>query len=262
MTAKRTAVITGASSGIGAIYADRLAARGYDILIAARNAAALERQAQLIRDRHHVDVRVLVADLAQPQGLQKLEDVLQSDQSIALLVNNAGLGSASGFLQADLARMEEMIAINVTAVVRLAFAAAGAFTQRKSGTIINISSIAAVGPEILNGVYGGSKSFVLAFSQALHHELAEKGVRVQVVLPGATATGFWDVAGLPVAHLPQASVMSPEQLVDAALVGLDKGEFATLPSLQDEGEWKAFEAARQAMLPHLSSASVAARYRA
>jgi uncharacterized protein len=154
-----------------------------------------------------------------------------------------------------------MIAINVTVPMRLAYAAVPQFTARRKGAIINISSIVAIGPEILNGVYGGTKSFVLAFSQSLRKELKDTGVEVQVVLPGATGTEFWDVAGLPASNLPKEWVMSAADLVDAALLGLDRGEFATIPSLMDAKEWDAWEAARQTMLPHLSSAVPAARYR-
>lgn len=154
-----------------------------------------------------------------------------------------------------------MVAINVTAPLRLTYAAVPQFVARKQGTIVNIASIVAIGPEILNGVYGGTKSFVLAFSQSLRKELAGTGVHVQVVLPGATGTEFWDIAGLPASNLPKEWVMSAADLVDAALRGLDRGEFATVPSLADGAEFEAWEAARQTMLPHLSSAVVAERYR-
>jgi short-subunit dehydrogenase len=114
----------------------------------------------------------------------------------------------------------------------------------------------------LNGVYGGTKAFVLALSRSLHHELADKGVRVQAVLPGATATGFWDIAGRPLSKLPAKIVMPVGEMVDAALAGLDLGEFATVPSLPDMADWDAFEAARQRLIPNLSRAHPAARYRA
>jgi short-subunit dehydrogenase len=142
----------------------------------------------------------------------------------------------------------------------LTYAAVPAFVNRGGGTIVNIASIVAIGPERLNGVYGGTKAFVLAFSQSLRHELANSGVRVQVVLPGATATNFWDTAGRPIEQLPAQIVMSTEDLVDAALDGLDQGEFATIPALPDAAQWQAYEDARQAMQPNLSRAKPAARY--
>ncbi|MFG1376272.1 SDR family NAD(P)-dependent oxidoreductase [Xanthobacter autotrophicus] len=262
MSTKGTAVITGASSGIGAIYAERLAARGHDVILVARNAERLAQQAERIAQRHGVSTRVVDADLTDAAQLKQVEALLQADDSIRVLVNNAGFGGAGPLLQSDVDRMEEMVAINVTAVMRLTYAVAPRFVARGAGTIINISSIVAIGPEILNGVYGGTKAFVLGFSQSLKKELAGTGATVQVVLPGATATAFWDAAGLPVEQLPQTWVMSAADLVDAALAGLDRGEFVTIPSLQDGAEWEAFEAARQAMLPHLSSSTVAPRYSA
>jgi uncharacterized protein len=153
-----------------------------------------------------------------------------------------------------------MIRLNVGALTRLTYAAAPRFVARGSGTIINISSIVAISPETLHGVYGGSKAYVLAFSLSLHHELADKGVRVQAVLPGATATDFWDAAGVPLHHLPAAIVMSAADMVDAALTGLDQGEVVTIPALADKAEWDGYEAARRAMSGKLSSAVPAPRY--
>jgi short-subunit dehydrogenase len=144
--------------------------------------------------------------------------------------------------------------------MRLTYAAAPAFVARGAGVIINIASIVAISPETLNGVYGGAKAFVLALSQSLHHELADKGVRIQAVLPGATATEFWDIAGLPIENLRPGSVMSAEDMVDAALAGFDQGETVTIPSLPDKAEWDGFEAARRAMATRLSSAVPAPRY--
>jgi short-subunit dehydrogenase len=158
--------------------------------------------------------------------------------------------------------MERMISLNVNVLMRLAYAAAPGFVARGTGTIINIASVVALAPEVLNGVYGGSKAFVLAFSQSLQHELADKGVRVQAVLPGATATEFWDVAGTPVEHLPTEMVMSAQDMVDAALSGLAQGEVVTIPSLPDVADWNVFEQARKALRPGLSRAVPAPRYAA
>ncbi len=262
MTAhKGTVLITGASSGIGAIYADRFAARGHDLILVARNAGRLADVAAALTKRHGVKVRTVAADLADRAGLEVVETLLATDETITHLVNNAGFGSAAPLEEAKIEDMQAMVAINVIAPMRLAYAAVPKFKARARGVIINISSIVAIGPELLNGVYGGTKSFVLAFSQSLRKELADTGVSVQVVLPGATGTEFWDIAGLPASNLPSEWVMSAEDLVDAALVGLDRGEFATVPSLLDASEWEAWEAARAAMLPHLSSAAPAGRYR-
>lgn len=255
-----TALVTGASSGIGAVYADRLAARGHDLILVARNEARLQAQAAKIAQKHGVEVRIHPADLISPAGLRGVEALLASDDCITVLVNNAGFGGAGTLEQSPVDDMERMIAVNVTAVMRLSYAAAPAFAARGKGTIINIASIVAIGPEVLNGVYGGTKAFVLAFSRSLRKDLSEKGVTVQVVLPGATGTEFWDIAGLPHSNLPETWVMTPETLVDAALADLDAGHFASIPSLQDDAEWQAWEDAREAMVPHLSSRTAAPRY--
>jgi short-subunit dehydrogenase len=255
-----TAVITGASSGIGAIYADRLARRGHDLVLVARNEVRLQAAAERIRIASGRKVTVVAADLGNNADLRRVEALLRDDASITTLVNNAGFGAVAPLLDADVDRMEEMIDLNVTALTRLTYAAAPGFVARGRGTIINISSIVAIGPEILNGVYGATKAYVLALTHSLQHELAGKGVRVQAVLPGATATEFWGIAGMDHANLPADWVMTSEAMVDAALVGLDQGEVVTIPPLQDGEEWTAYEAARRAMSTHLSSANPGARY--
>lgn len=258
--AKGTALITGASSGIGALYADRLARQDYDLILVARNAEKLEQVAKTIRAATGRRVDTLPADLANPGDLRLVEARLANDRNITLLVNNAGIGSTARALDADVDTMSTMVSLNVEALMRLTYAVIPAFVARGRGTIVNIASIVAVAPEVLNGVYGGTKAFVLAFSQNLHHELESSGVQVQVILPGATATDFWDIAGTPVEHLPNEIVMRADQLVDAALAGLARGEFATIPSLHDESRWATFEAARQAMAGELSTSTPAARY--
>jgi short-subunit dehydrogenase len=260
-TSLGTALVTGASTGIGAVYADRLARRGYDLILVARNGQRLAALADRIVTDTGRSVRTLVADLADAKDLRAVETVLRSDPAITLLVNNAGVGATAPLLDSDVDKMEAMIALNVTALTRLTYAAAPAFVARGTGTIVNIASIVAVAPELLNGVYGASKAFVLALTQSLQHELAAKGLRLQAVLPGATATEFWGLAGVPVEHLPSAIVMSAADLVDAALAGLDAGEVVTLPSLPEAGDWQRLEDARLALGPNLSKTTPAARYR-
>ncbi len=255
-----TALVTGASGGIGALYADRLARRGHDLVLVARDRARLDRLARRLVAETGRQVRVLAADLADPAGTAAVEQVLQDDASLTMLVNNAGVGATAPLLASDVGAMSRMIALNVDAPMRLTYAAVPRFVARSHGTVVNIASVVAVAPELLNGVYGGTKAFVLAFSQSLRHELAGTGVGVQVVLPGATATEFWSVAGTPLEHLPREMVMRAEDLVDAALAGLDAGEFATVPSLPDPADWAAFEAARLALRPGLSRTVPASRY--
>jgi short-subunit dehydrogenase len=258
---KGVAVVTGASAGIGAIYADRLARRGFDLILVARNQARLDQVAKRIADLTGRAVKTVAADLNDRAGLKRVEAILATDPGITMLVNNAGVGAVDPLLQSDIDAMEDMIDLNVTALTRLTYAAAPAFVARGGGAIINISSVVAVAPEILNGVYGATKAFVLALSQSLHKELAEKNVRVQVVLPGATATNFWDAAGGSLENLPGNMVMQSDDLVDAALAGFDQGELVTIPSLPNAADWATYEGARQNLVPNLSLSSVPPRYR-
>ena len=260
-SAKGTALITGASSGIGAIYADRLARRGFDLILVARNRDRLNAHAKRLSDETGRSVEIIAADLTDSADLARIEARLRSDAGITTLVNNAGVGATAPLLGSDIDKMAEMISINVNALTRLTYAAVPGFVARGGGTIINIASIVAVGPEILNGVYGGSKAFVLAFSQSLRHELKDKNVKIHVVLPGATATDFWELAGTPVQHLPTATVMSADDMVDAALAGFDQGEVVTIPSLPDKTEWDRFDEARRARSTRLSSTAPASRYK-
>jgi hypothetical protein len=259
-SSKGTAVVTGASTGIGAIYAERLARRGHDLILVARNRARLERLATRITSQTGRSVEIVTADLGNDEDIRRVESILRSNASITTLVNNAGIGAALPLLNSDVDVMESMIKVNVVSVTRLTYAVVPAFVARGAGTIINVASIAAVAPEMLNGVYGGTKSFVIALTQSLQHELADKGVHVQAVLPGATRTEFWGIAGQPVENLPQQIVMEAEDMVDAALAGFDAGETITIPSLPDAADWNSFEAARRALMPNLSRSQPAARF--
>ena len=254
------ALITGASSGIGAVYADRLARRGHDLILVARNRERLDALAKWLANQTGRSIVILVADLKDRSDLARVEQVLRTDGHISVLVNNAGFGATAPLVNSDIDKMTEMIGLNVTAVVRLTYAAVPHFLKRDGGTIINIASIVGIVPEVLNGVYGATKAFVLAFSLSLRKELAERHIRVQAVLPGATATEFWGIAGTSVENLPSQIVMTADDLVDAAIAGLDQGELITIPSLPEIADWDAYENARQNMIPKLSLSSPAARY--
>src|SRR3984957_19518305 len=201
-TSKGTALVTGASTGIGVVYADRLAKRGYDLILVARSLDKLSEVAQQIKAATGRKVEILPADLTIPADVQRVADRLTRDSSITALINNAGVAAASKLLASDPDFLEQMIQLNVTALTRLALAAAPGFVSRAHGLIINIGSIVALAPELLNGTYSGTKAYVQNFSTSLKNELAGKGVKVQVVLPGATATPLWDKAGVPIENLP------------------------------------------------------------
>jgi len=259
-TSKGTALVTGASTGIGAVYADRLANRGYDLILVARSLDKLSQVAQQIQSATGRKVETLPADLTLAADVQRVGDRLTRDVSITALVNNAGIAAAGKLLASDPDYLEQMIQLNVTALTRLALAAAPGFVARGNGLIINIGSIVALAPELLNGTYSGTKAYVQNFSTSLRNELAGTGVTVQVVLPGATATPLWDKAGVPIHTLPAEWVMTTEDMVDASLAGLDQGEFATIPALPDAADFETYEKARLALAPNLSRKNPADRY--
>lgn len=256
---KGTAVITGASTGIGSVYADRLARRGYDLILVARNEQRLSEAAAQLKGTGR-KIEMIVADLTRKEDVQRVSDRLSTDTTITALINNAGLGSARRLLDENVDDLESMISLNVTALTRLALAALPGFVQRKNGLLINIASVVALAPDLLNGTYSGTKAYVVNFTQALKNELQGTGVTVQAVLPGATATPFWDKAGRPVDGLPSEIVMTAEDMVDASLAGLDQHEVVTIPALPDAADWDKYEAARKAMGPNLSRQIPAARY--
>jgi uncharacterized protein len=257
---KGTGLITGASSGIGAIYADRLAHRGYDLILVARNRERLDALAKRLIVETGRTVEAIVADLNDKVDLARVEHLLRTDDTISLLVNNAGVGVPPPLLDTAIDKVDRMIELNVTALVHLTYAIVPGFLRRGGGAIINLSSALGIAPELLNGIYGGTKAFVLAFSLSLHKEFAEHKIRVQAVLPGATATEFWDMSGTPLAGLPSGVVMNAGEMVDAAISGFEQGELITIPSLPDIADWEAYEAARQKIIPKLSLNSPAGRY--
>jgi uncharacterized protein len=259
-TLNDTAVVTGASTGIGATYADRLARRGFDLLIIARDSKRLTDLASELTSKTGRKVDIILANLTNKQDLRKVESRLQSDTSISLLVNNAGFGGIKSLVDSSIDDLEDMIAINVTALTRLTAAVLSNLLTRKQGAIINIASVVALNPELLNGTYSGTKAYVVNFTQSLFETLKNTRVQVQAVLPGATRTEFWDRAGLPVHNLPDDFVMSVDDCVDAALIGLDRRELITIPALPDIHFWNRYDEARRALYPFLSNREAAKRY--
>lgn len=257
---KGTALVTGASAGIGATYADRLARRGYDLILVARDAARLEALALRLRAETGRKVDILPADLGSGAGLDLVASRLVSDAALTLLVNNAGLGPGGPALASAPTAYDAMLALNVAALQRLTLTAAHVFAAKGAGTIINIASAVAMLPERFNGPYVATKAFVLALTQSLAAELADKGVSFQAVLPGYTRTEIFERAGVDPAVLPQEMVMEVGDLVDAALSGLDQGELVTLPSLPDPADWQALEAARLKIAGNASRSKPAARF--
>ncbi len=255
-----TALITGASSGIGATYADRLAKRGYDLILVARDAQRLRALSEKLTREAGVKISVLPADLTDRAAVRTVEARLRDDESVTLLVNNAGIGPKGTLLDDDPDYLDTMIELNVVAVNRLAVAAAQAFAARGRGTIVNIASVVAYIPERFNGTYSATKAFVLNLTQAIHSEVSGKGVRVQAVLPGLTRTEIFERVGGSFDQFPASMVMDVADMVDAALAGLDLGELVTIPSLPNEADLKAATEARLALGPNLSHDKPAGRY--
>jgi short-subunit dehydrogenase len=252
-------LITGASSGIGAVYAERFARRGHDLVLVARDKARLDTLAARLREEAQVSIDVLPADLTQLDELAAVEARLRDDSRIGILINNAGMAQSGGVLQQSSAHIDRLIALNTTAPTRLATAVAPRFAQAGTGAIVNIGSVVGFAPEFGMSIYGATKAFVLFLSQGLNLELGPKGVYVQAVLPAGTRTEIWARAGIDANTIPD--LMDVGELVDAALVGFDRRELVTIPPLHVAERWDALDNARTALLGELRQSHAAERYR-
>ncbi|RMR85841.1 Oxidoreductase, short chain dehydrogenase/reductase family [Pseudomonas amygdali pv. tabaci] len=258
MTTLPTVLITGASSGIGAIYAERFARRGHNLVLVARDKPRLDALAARLGEENDVAVEVLQADLTNSADLTALETRLRDDARIGVLINNAGIAQSGGFIEQSAEAIEKLVALNIVALTRLAAAVAPRFAQSGTGSIVNLGSVVGLAPELGMTVYGATKAYVLFLSQGLNLELAPKGVYIQAVLPAATRTEIWERAGIDLNTLPE--VMDVEELVDAALVGFDRRELVTIPPLHAAGRWDALDGARQGLLSDIRQANAAERY--
>lgn len=252
-------LITGASSGIGTVYAERFARRGHDLVLVARDTGRLDALATRLRHDTGVAIDVLPADLTQRADLATVETRLRDDARIGILINNAGIAQSGGFTEQSADSIEQLITLNTLALTRLAAAVAPRLASAGEGAIINIGSVVGLAPEFGMSVYGATKAFVLFLSQGLSLELTPKGVYVQAVLPAATRTEIWERAGIDINTLSE--VMDVGELVDAALVGFDRRETVTIPPLHVAERWDTLEAARQGLLSDIRQAQAAERYR-
>ncbi|QNH77275.1 SDR family oxidoreductase [Pseudomonas protegens] len=258
MSSRPTVLITGASTGIGATYAERFAQRGHDLLLVARDQARLDALAGRLRSEHGVAVEVMKADLTQLSDLTTVETRLREDARIGILVNNAGAALSGSFIEQSTDSVAQLVALNTTALVRLASAIAPRLVKAGDGAIINIGSVVGLAPEFGMTVYGATKAFVLFLSQGLSLELSPLGVYVQAVLPAATRTEIWDRSGIDINTLDE--IMEVGDLVDAALVGFDRREAVTIPPLQQAQPWDDLQNARQTLLGQVRQSEVAQRY--
>ncbi|MGY3175555.1 short-subunit dehydrogenase [Pseudomonas sp. TE12234] len=258
MSTRPTVLITGASTGIGAVYAERFAQRGHDLVVVARDQARLDALAVRLRSEHGVAVEVIPADLTQLSDLATVEARLRDDARIGILVNNAGAALSGNFVDQSTDKVAQLVALNTTALVRLASAIAPRLAKAGDGAIINIGSVVGLAPEFGMSVYGATKAFVLFLSQGLSLELSPQGVYVQAVLPAATRTEIWDRSGVDINTLNE--IMEVDDLVDAALVGFDRREPVTIPPLQEAERWDDLQIARQGLLQQIRQSAVAQRY--
>lgn len=257
--ATASVLITGASTGIGAVYAERFARRGHNLVLVARDKAKLESLAERLRQENGISVDILPADLTQTSDLAVVEARLREDAQIGILINNAGIAQSGSFTEQTPDSIENLIALNVTALTRLASAAAPRFVGAGEGAIVNISSIVGLAPEFAMTVYGATKAFVLFLSQGMNLELSPKGIYVQAVLPAGTYTEIWERAGIDISK--SSKMMDVDELVDAALVGFDRRELVTIPPLHNAGRWDGLDIARQALLSDIRQAEAAERYK-
>ncbi|MCT9843153.1 SDR family oxidoreductase [Leclercia adecarboxylata ATCC 23216 = NBRC 102595] len=259
-TQRSTALITGASSGIGAVYADRLAARGYDLVLVARREARLLALAEQLEQRYGVKVTTLTADLTDETGIRAVEESLRSNTAIDTLINNAGTAQMAPFLAGDVAQHQAINMLNTTALMRLTYALLPRLAQNNRGTLINIASVLSIHARAGSALYSATKAWVLNFTRGLQEEFADSQVRIQAVLPAATATEIWELSGITADDLPAGSVMTTDNMVDAALAGLDQGELITIPPMHDETLWTRYEEARLALFASARTGEPAPRY--
>ncbi len=261
------ALITGASSGIGAAFAERLAQKGYDLTIVARRRDRLETLARRLQEQHQTDVEILVADLSKHDDLLAVEKHITKDQDLEMLVNNAGFGGYKAFVELDPGMAEELINLKILAITRLTRAALPGMLARGRGSIINVSSrLAFSGPLGSSrlpkrATYAGANAYINTFSQLLQSELEGTGVRVQALCPGVVETEFHERVGADPRRFPAAIVMKPEDLVAASLKGLELGEVICVPAMEDEHLLSQVQESQRQFFEGTTGGTVAERYR-
>ncbi len=260
----KVAVVTGASSGIGQAFAERLARDGHDLVVVARRRDRLQALASRLRSEAKVAVEVIAADLADTNALARVEQRVADEPSLELLVNNAGFGGYMPFEMLPAERAEELVRVHVLAATRLARAAAPGMVRRQRGAIVNVASMlafsASLPPEPLPNrvVYAACKAYLVAFSQALAEELRPSGVRVQALCPGRVATEFHVIQG---AAGPLPGSMDPAEVVRASLTGLELGETVCAPAVEDAATVRAVAEAGRAFFAQRPAEQLASRYR-
>lgn len=265
-SSNRLALVTGASSGLGAAFALRLAKEAYDLIIVARRRDRLEALAKELQTEHRIHVEVLQADLGTPSGLRKVEERVIKAEGLDLLVNNAGFGGYMAFIELDPDKAEELIRVKVLAVTRLTRAALPGMLSRGIGAIINVSSRLALRAPLgssqlpKRATYAGANAYINTFTQLLQSEMEDTGVRLQALCPGVVQTEFHERVGLKPSSYPAAIVMQPEEVVSASLKGLELGEVICVPSMEDPSLFAKIEADQRTFFEGTRTGKLAARY--
>ncbi len=261
-TAKRgAAVVTGASSGIGKVYAERLAKKGFDLFLVARRGDRLATLAKELTEQYGVQVKTQAADLGDRGALENVATAISEDDEITLLVNNAGTSFVGTLDGATVDQLNTLVNINIVALTRLAMAALPGFKSRNHGAIVNIGSVVGFDGYPYAPIYGATKAYVQNLTRALQAELADTNIVVQLVAPASTVSEIWDVSGFPLSNLDPNIVMSTEDCVDAALIGLERKEKVTAPSVQDDtAVTKYFDAGVALFAASQQTGKPAARY--
>jgi uncharacterized protein len=261
------ALVTGASSGIGAAFAERLAHDGYDLIIVARRRDRLESLAEQLQVSHHVNVEVIAADLSKADDLLVVEKHIAEDHALVLLVNNAGFGGYMPFVELDPDKATELINLKVLAVTCLTRAALPGMIARGSGSIINVSSRLAFSGSMgstqlpKRATYAGANAFINTFSQLVQSELEGTGVQVQALCPGVVETEFHEQVGIDPNRYPAAIVMKPEDVVQASLASLKLGEVICVPALEEPDLLSQIQESQKRFFESTRSGSLAKRYR-
>jgi short-subunit dehydrogenase len=265
-TSRPLAFVTGASSGIGRAFAERLAHDGYDLTVVARRGDKLEQLAKHLHDTHGVRLDVLAADLGKAADRRLVEKRLEQADALEVLVNSAGFGAYMPFLQLDPDRAEELINVQVLAVARLTRLALPGMIARRKGVIINVSSRFAFSAAMdapsfpKRATYVGTKTFINAFTQLLAIELQGTGVQVQALCPAVVLTEFHTRQGIDPKRFPPEIVMQAEDVVAASLAALKTGEVICLPGLDDPAVLQQVWDSQRKLLEHSGSGKVSKRY--
>lgn len=258
---RQTAVITGASSGIGLAYAQFLSRRGYDLILVARRKERLEQLAFTLEEHSKSIVTTMSADLASEEDLRRVQSVFHERKDISILVNNAGVGALGPTSKVEISSVENLVKVNVLALTTLSLAALAAFKSRGDGLLVNIASVIALGPSATAAAYSGSKAYVMNFSRSLEQEYAETSITVQTIFPGPIKSEFWAASGVSTPGFPEELFMTAETLVETAMRAVDLKEKVTFPNLPDLASWTEFEGARKKFYKSvLATGKPAARY--